>query len=657
MCVKSQITRAGDHTPTYRGSLPIARFRPALAVALLVLGGVHITAGASQRMIIQFSRTGGHTPTEQELQLIETVTQSGIKFVRSGSGGMQIIELEQDLDVEQIQLISAKISQLESIKSAAVDRRYRALFVPNDPGFSHQWYLGDETGGINAVNAWDYTTGSSDTVIAVLDTGILPHSDYRNRVLQGYDFISDLFTANDGDGRDPNPADPGDAVTANECDVDNPVEDRPSSWHGTAITGVLAANTNNEIGIAGIDHRTKILPLRVLGRCGGYTSDIVDAIRWAAGLSDPALPGVNPNPAHIINLSLGGIGECTPAEQAAINDAAAAGVLVVAGAGNDGIDVAGFAPANCDNVLTVAASTRQGGETCYTNYGAKIDLSAPGGNRTGVNNCTGGATDAIYTTSNTGVTGAADETYAATVGTSLAAPMVAATAALVRSVNPSLTPADIQSTLETSAREFPSGTGDSYGDCDTERCGHGLLDAHNAILITREDALSIPGDGTIQMAKVEDCILEDFPSIELAVERVSGEGTVSAQLSSHRMSAQPGQDYGAIDQLLVWAPDELGSKYLTIPIYPDNIIEGAEFFSVAITRLSPNAVAGYPASTRVTIVSTDGNVSATCAQPEIPPTPAPPPPSESGGGGTLSLAFLCLQFILLALQRKPAINR
>lgn len=654
MCLKSGITRAGKVT-RHRHKPP--GIGPYLALAFTLLC-THSIVFASQRLIIQFAPANDanhHALTEQQLSTISTIARSGVKFVRTGSGGNQVVELDEKLTPAQIEQIAAGIAQLEGIVTVVPDRRYRAQFIPNDPDFNRQWYLNDAPGSINAVNAWDFTTGGGNTVVAVLDTGILPHSDYNNRYLQGYDFISDLFTANDGDGRDANPADPGDAVALNECAIGDPAEDLPSSWHGTAIAGLIVANTDNELGIAGIDHRAKILPVRVLGKCGGYSSDVIDAIRWAAGLSDPALPA-NPNPAQIINLSFGGIGNCTATEQAAIDDATAAGVLLITSAGNSGLDVSSFAPANCNNVLTVAASTRQGGETCYTNYGEGIDLSAPGGNSAGINNCTGGAADAIYSTSNTGLTVPAGESYDSFSGTSFAAPMVSATAALIRSVNPSLTPADIQSVLEAGAREFPVGTSDSFGDCDLSRCGHGLLDAYTAILITREDALSLPGTGTIQMAKVEDCVIEGVSFIELAVDRVAGDGAVAARVVSERISALAGEDFGSIDQLLVWPAGDMQTRYLTIPVYGDNAVEGAEFFSVGIVEQSTNVTIGYPASTRVTIVSANGNTAKSCAQPATAPEPAPNPPSENDGGGTMSLVFLCMQLILLVLRRKSAGN-
>ena len=653
MCVKSKITSSGWLTPDF----PFLSEKIAFGIVLLLFT-VNALAAPPQRLIVRYERatgTGTRAPDEQELAAIAAIANTNVTFVRSGSGGNQIIELDGEIDAKQMKEITAAVGKLDNVISASPDRRFHIQSIPNDPDFEHQWYLGEGDGGINAVNAWEYTTGNKDTVIAVLDTGILPHSDYNGRYLDGYDFISDLFVANDGDGRDANPSDPGDAVTVNDCAIGNPVEDEPSSWHGTAITGLIAANTNNNYGIAGIDHKAKILPVRVLGRCGGYVSDLADAIRWAAGISDDALPFTNPNPAGIINLSLGNIsldedgnGVCLPIEQDAINDATAAGALVVVSAGNEGMDVEAFSPANCDNVLTVAATTRTGGETCYTNYGDKIDMSAPGGNASGINNCTGRTGDMIYTTSNSGTTGPANEGFTWNAGTSFAAPLVSGAAALIRAVNPTLSPAEVKTILLNSAREFPTGTSDSYGDCNTSRCGAGLLDARRAIESTRDDALSLPGTGTIQMVRVEDCVLEDVPSIQVEVQRVDGEGPVAAQIVSERMSAIADDDFGAINEIVVWAPDELSAKTLTIPVFQDNAVEGAEFFATGIATPSINANVGYPASTRVTIVSTNGNTRKSCAQPAEAPEPAPDP---SSGGGTLSLLFLCLQLIILALRR------
>src|SRR5205085_1963834 len=163
---------------------------------------------------------------------------------------------------------AAMASQLETdtaVRYADPVRRVRAQRVPNDPSFDTQWALTDPVGGINAPAAWDLQTGSPAVTVAVLDTGITQHPELAGRVLPGYDFISNPTTANDANGRDSDPSDPGDSTGNNECGDGAPSE--ASSWHGTFVAGLIAANTNNGVGIAGVDWNAKILPVRVLGRC------------------------------------------------------------------------------------------------------------------------------------------------------------------------------------------------------------------------------------------------------------------------------------------------------------------------------------------------------------------------------------------------------
>lgn len=643
MSATCKITRAERHSPVYckRSHTDIAH----TWIALLISLGVSTSTLATTQLIVRFSDPSANVSKQldqDKLQSIANLADTNVKHLRVASGGFQVIELDNDFSASELTALSKSIYELDTVLLAEPDRRYQPQLVPNDPGFDRQWYLDDVQGGIDAVSAWDLAVGSSNTIIAVLDTGILPHSDYAGRYLAGYDFISDLFSANDGDGRDANTADPGDAVQVNDCAIDDPIDDIPSSWHGTLIAGLIASNTDNGIGIAGIDHRAKILPVRVLGRCGGFSSDVADAIRWAAGISDPTLPPDNPNPADIINVSFGGVGSCTAAEQAAIDAATAAGALVVAAAGNSALDVELFTPANCNNVLTVAATTRQGGETCYTNFGEGIHISAPGGNSNDFANCSGRSADGIYSTSNSGTSAPATESFDSVAGTSFAAPMVAATAALVHSINPSLQPTDIITILQSSARSFPSGTTDSFGDCNTERCGSGLLDAHNAVLIAREDALNVLGTGTIQMALAQDCVLEDFSTVQLEIERLSGTGAVAVRVITERISAAPGIDFGTIDRVITWADDDFERKLLTVPIIPDSAVEGAEFFTTGIIEKSINAEIGDISSTTVTIVSSDGNSLRSCADTETSTDLPTPPVTNTSGGGAISLIILFL---------------
>jgi len=246
----------------------------------------------------------------------------------------------------------------------------------DDPLFPEQWHLHDDSthpSSIDVVNAWSITHGSADTVIAVIDTGVrLEHPDLTGRLLPGYDFVAELtahlsrFTSlpeeyvftrsNDGDGRDTDPTDPGDGAdqalvdTMSAYNINCRV--RNSTWHGTGVASLIAANPNDGFGLAGIDWHAQILPVRAIGRCGGHRSDLLDAIRWAAGVADPSLPP-NPTPAHIINLSLGIDDTCTHADQKAINDAVAAGAIVVSAVGNQGRNTAEqpSSPSQCRNVI------------------------------------------------------------------------------------------------------------------------------------------------------------------------------------------------------------------------------------------------------------------------------------------------------------------
>ena len=375
-------------------------------------------------------------------------------------------------------------SQLEtdaSIQYADPVRRVRAQRVPNDAFFGAQWALTDPVGGINAPAAWDLQTGSAAMTVAVLDTGITQHPELAGRILPGYDFISDAEAANDGDGRDSDPSDPGDHTGNNDCGDGVPGES--SSWHGTFVSGLIAANTDNGSGIAGVDWNAKILPVRVLGRCGGTFDDVAAAIIWAAGAPVAGVP-LNPNPARVINLSLGGEAVCPQAVQEAVNLALAQGVVISIAAGNSAHNVSLFSPANCSGVLTVGASTRQGDRATYSNFGQRVDVSAPGGD--------GDSSDWILSLSNIGLTSPGIGTYAIGIGTSFAAPHVAGVASLMLARNANLTPGQVLDIISRTARSF-----NTTGTCFRgPACGGGLLDAGLALQATISSSAMAPS-GTV----------------------------------------------------------------------------------------------------------------------------------------------------------------
>ncbi|MFF1556465.1 S8 family serine peptidase [Streptomyces sp. NPDC058279] len=348
------------------------------------------------------------------------------------------------------------------------DSRAYAMATPNDTEYAKQWDLFEPTAGMNVPAAWDKTTGSGVTV-AVIDTGYVTHSDVAPNIVAGYDFISDSTAARDGNGRDNNPADQGDWSAAGECGTGSTASG--SSWHGTHVAGTIAAAANNAKGVAGIAYNAKIQPVRVLGKCGGATSDIVDAITWASGGSVPGVPA-NATPAKVINMSLGGSGTCGTSYQNAINAAVARGTTVVVAAGNSNADAAGFTPASCNNVITVAASNRTGDRSFYSNFGTRIDITAPGGETRRATDTPGTVTtpeNGILSSLNDGATTPGAEIYKPYQGTSMASPHVAGLAALLVSAKPSLTPAQVKAAIKANARPLA-------GTC-TGGCGAGLADA------------------------------------------------------------------------------------------------------------------------------------------------------------------------------------
>lgn len=384
-------------------------------------------------------------------------TGQKLKFERRLATGAALYEVEGKTSQAEINKIVKAFESDPDVAYAEPNTRVYAMATPNDPRYSSQWDLFESTAGMRVPGAWDRSTGQG-TVVAVLDTGYVAHSDLAANIVSGYDFVSNATNARDGNGRDGNPADEGDWFYAGECGA---TYDSPSSWHGTHVAGTIAAATNNGKGIAGIAYGAKIQPVRVLAKCGGTTADIADAIIWASGGTVSGVPA-NPTPADVINMSLGGGGTCSSTYQNAINGAVGRGTTVVVAAGNSNTNASGFVPANCSNVVTVAAGDRQGNRASYSNYGSIIDITAPGGE-------TATRTNGILSTVDSGSTRPAGETYAYYQGTSMAAPHIAGLAALMKSANSSLSPAQIEQLIKSNARTLPGTCGGG--------CGAGLADA------------------------------------------------------------------------------------------------------------------------------------------------------------------------------------
>jgi serine protease len=435
---------------------------------------------------------------------------SGMRLQRKQqlAADTDVLQLDRALGSEQMSALLERMAADPGVEYAVADQRRWPHAVPSDPLFTDQWYFQSaEASATHAQQAWDVTVGSSMTVVAVLDTGVrFEHPDLlrlsqAGKLLDGFDFVSQTPFANDGDGRDADATDPGDFVTAAEttqapfttCTESN------SSWHGTRVSSLIAALTNNAEGIAGTGWNTLILPVRVLGKCGGTDSDIIAGMRWAAGISVPGAP-VNPTPAQVINLSLGGVGACSAAYQSAVNEITARGVLIVASVGNDGGDVA--APANCPGVLGVTGIRHAGTKVGFSNLGPGAGIGAPGGNCVNTNitpstPCLFSITAAVNTgTTTPGASGYTDHVLNFNVGTSFSAPLVAGAAALMHSLNSRLTPLQYIALLSESATPFPATSpttttvchvpsGDLQQEeciCTTATCGAGMLNTQGAVL-------------------------------------------------------------------------------------------------------------------------------------------------------------------------------
>jgi serine protease len=401
------------------------------------------------------------------------------------------------------------------VEYAVPDYRRHLLATPNDPLYSAQpagsnvtpavgqWYLRtpDATfvSAIDATAAWAITTGSSDVVIADLDTGVrFDHPDLATKLLPGRNFVS--TNGNTGRGWSADASDPGDWTTANQCGSGQPAQ--PSSWHGTQTAGILGAQTNNGIGMASVGYNVMVMPVRVLAACGGFDSDIQAAMLWAGGVGVPGVP-TNPTPARVINMSLGGTGSCAQSYVDAIGQLIARSVTIVAAAGNaEGLAVA--TPANCTGVVAVAAVRNVGTKVGFSSLGPEVAIAAPGGNCV---SASGACLYPILTTTNAGATTPAANTYTdglndPSLGTSFSTPLVTGTVALILSVNPTLTPAQVRSFLQSSARLFPAqppgsavpichAPTSSVQDecyCTQSTCGAGLLDAGAAVAAATQGA-------------------------------------------------------------------------------------------------------------------------------------------------------------------------
>ena len=487
---------------------------PAIAAALLAsfCGGASADGAShlTQRLLVKFrdppplsSAAAASKARSQadEVRSLGMRKSLPLARIRETAGGAVVVALPRPMTPDEARQAARLLADDPAVAHVEPDVRVFAMQAA-EPLFASQWNLpgpaeaGGSVGGINVTAVWPLTAGQGITV-AVIDTGWTRHDELDAAWLPSHDFISldpagTSDTANDGDGRDHDAADPGDWCSTGGVDT-------PSSWHGTAVAGIIAARINGYGGV-GVAPGVRILPVRAIGRCGGYMSDVIDAMRWAAGLPVADAP-VNPNPARVLNLSLGSATDspCSALQQAAVDEIVAANVMIVAASGNEGVGAMG-APASCNQVVAVAAHTRQGELAAYSNFHAGITLTAPGG--TGST-----AVSAILAASNTGVTGPGlPEAARAFAGTSAATPHVAAAAALLWSLDPGRPLAEIRNALTGAARHWPPNSACVAGAA-IGRCGTGMLDVGGAIARLASQvtvdivppAQSVPGSAVISV--------------------------------------------------------------------------------------------------------------------------------------------------------------
>ncbi len=388
-----------------------------------------------------------------------------VKELRETATGSHVVKASKKLDKAASAKFMEDLKADPSVEAVEPDAIMTLSLSPQDALYGQQWGF-HGTNGMRVPGAWDHSTGSGVTV-GVIDTGQTNHPDLNANTVPGYDFISSSTAAGDGNGRDSNPQDEGDWFVAGQC---GQPQGSDSSWHGSHVAGTIGAVANTE-GVVGVAPNVKIQHARVLGKCGGSLSDIADAIVWSAGGSVPGVPE-NQNPVDVINMSLGGSGSCGSTYQNAINSAVSRGVPVVVAAGNENRDASLARPANCENVITVAASDSNGNRSSFSNYGARVDVTAPGSN--------------IISTVNAGATTPTTPTYASYNGTSMATPHVAGTVALMLAKDGSLTPSAIESALKSNARPLP-------GTC-SGGCGAGLVDAAKTLASLGEGSDPDPVD-------------------------------------------------------------------------------------------------------------------------------------------------------------------
>lgn len=649
------------------------QFRPFIACAIALSFSLTSPAVLSaDRWVVQFKP--GAVDNEKSLSSASSrvselarVHRQNLRLIRPFGDRGAVVLVE---DGENLEQVRQRLASDPLVESVAQDRRIQlraqspliGLLNALDPSRqSRSWFhqdLASQPASINTGEMWTNFHGTAPTVVAVLDTGVLPsHPMLQGHLLPGYDFVSDPLIAADGQStgatdRDSDPSDPGDGVTPADALADPGCSGlSQSSWHGTFVSSLVGGNPVASEGIFSVNWNAAILPVRVLGKCGGFSSDLADAIRWAAGLGVPGAPG-NPFPAKVINLSLGAEGACEASiEGAAIAAARQAGALVLVAAGNDGSTV--DSPANCPGAFGVAAIDQEGLKASYSNFGSSIQLSAPGGD---------GAFP-IWSASNSGTDGPVSNTYSTKVGTSFSAPLVAAAASLYWSLNPAASVNMVENLLKTTSRPFlslnnrPACSADLTNtecNCTQALCGAGMLDVANLVntqalggltnLFSNTGNVIPPGqtrtfssEGSFNSSGQEVSavsfdvinVIKSSPDAAdpmLAVSGLNVDITAPAGVSGFDLRAQVSSGRTAVASVVVANPGATSPTVLASLLSP--LVDGAS------TGFGGGGAAG-------TVVGDSGSGEGTSSS-----------SGGGGGGGALNLLGLwCAAFLLLCFKR------
>jgi serine protease len=627
------------------------------------------------RLIIRYrdgtkaSARGGALPgaerAEAQALVVRSAARAGamsLRYLKSVSPKLQVAALDHPVSADEAQALIQRLRADPAVLDVMVDQRVRSHAIPNDPSYTNgdQWHLrspGEVPGGINAVAAWVRSSGAN-VVIAVLDGGYTAHADLLPNLLPGYDFVSGdpagslqalasqpFWTANDGNGRDAFALDPGDwvssaDVTAGFCDR---AED--STWHGTHVAGLAAAAGNNNLSGLGVAYGAQILPVRVLGRCGGYVSDILAGARWAAGLAVTGVPA-NPNPSKILSLSLGYAGVCCPIVQAALDEVRATGASLIASSGNDA-STAISVPASCAGVVAVTAHTREGDVAGYANVGRNVRISAPGGGANSWLSQQPGSPRDIVATGNTGTTAPVADNTSSLRGTSMAVPQVAGVMALLAPLKATFAMSTLEAIVADSARVFPLG---SYCVVNSDGlapgfCGAGLLDAARAVQAVEAAPLLSADLSVEQRSPIGDLRPGQTVSFAVILRNAGPQAALSTTLS---------QVFGAgLELVSVDAPFPVSrSPSGWSGTLPGLAVNASQTVQVrAVVRIRAGSI-----SSAAAVSSAYADAAASNNQDDVLLTVSGAPVSEGGGGGCTAApngqadaSLLLLVFVSLGL--------